>query len=132
MVEVLIAVSILGFVSPAFLIAIDTLYNAVNTPDEQIQAEALARSQLDEILAADYNDDPGCYPDSCYPVTVDVPSNYYLSISAQALDDREGGETCIDQDNCNTLQEVKVTVSRPSGNGESTPVLGVSVWKNKK
>jgi type II secretory pathway pseudopilin PulG len=128
LLETVIALAILGVIGVAFMISISSSTRAVQILDEQTQAEALARSQLDAILEMTYNNDPGCYPSSCYPVTGNVPSQYSVSIEVQALDT----PTCVQDGNCNTLQQVTVIISRPAGGGGNRSVLSVSAYKVKR
>ena len=121
LIEVLVAVGILAAIGVTFAGAMGTAHRNVGTLDEQIQAEALIRSQLDDIKASAYQDS------GVYPVTVNVPYQYSVSINATALDT----ETCVADGNCNTLQKITVTVSRASSNGDR-PVLAVSAYKVKK
>ncbi len=127
----LIAVGILGFIGPAFVLAINTAYRANQIVDEKIQAEALARSQLDSIMAMDYNSVSSCYTtQTCYPVTGTLPGQYNVVITTTDITDPP---TCsAAPPSCNTLQLVTASVSRPTGDGGSRLVLAVSVWKGEQ
>jgi prepilin-type N-terminal cleavage/methylation domain-containing protein len=128
LVEALIAMAILGTLGPALMITVGTVARSGQIADNQIQAEALIRSELDSILNAAFNDDDQCYPDSCYSVLIDVPSGFRVTVSAEALD----SPTCIADSNCNTLQLVTVSVQKLTGDGQSKPVSHVSVYKAKR
>jgi prepilin-type N-terminal cleavage/methylation domain-containing protein len=121
LVEVVIAVAILAAIGVTFIGSVYIAYKGAGMLDEQTQAEALIRSQLDDIKNSDYQ------VNGVYPVTVDVPSQYSVSINVEVLDT----QTCIADGNCNTLQKITVAVSRPVGDGER-PVLSVSTYKVKK
>ena len=116
LIEVVVAVAILGAIGVTFISAIGAGYKSVTLVDEKTQAEALIRSQLDDIEASDYE------ITGVYPVTVDVPYQYSVSIDVQVLDT----ETCFDDGNCDTLQMITVVVSRPGGT-----VKSVSTYKVK-
>ena len=125
--ETVVAVGILGFMGAAFMVALNTGNEGIGDVNEQIRADALARSQLDEIRNAPYTDG-GEYPESVaspvtgvYLVTVDVPSEYSLTITVQTIDERAGPLDCADQGNCNTFQEITVSVF--SSGGGDRPIL---------
>jgi len=121
LIEGIVAVAILATIGVTFIGAIDTGYRGVRILDEKTQAEALIRSQLDAIKVSTYQDT------GVYPVTVDVPNQYSVSIAVETLDT----ETCVADGNCNTLQQITVIVSR-TGSGEDRPVLSVSTYKVKE
>lgn len=119
LIEALVAVAILGAIGVTFISAVNAGYGSLRVLDEKTQAEALIRSQLDDIRASTYADN--------YPVTVDIPYQYSVIIDVEALDT----ETCVADVNCNTLQKITVTVSRPIDGGYR-PVLDVSTYKVKE
>ena len=118
LIEVLVAVAILAAIGVTFISAINTGYGSLRIMDEKTQAEALIRSQLDDIKALPYLDS------GVYPVTVTVPNQYSVSITVEILDT----ETCLDDGNCNTLHMITVAVSRTVSGG-NRPVLDVSTYK---
>jgi len=121
LIETLIALGILALIGVAFISSLTTAYNSVDLYDEQTQAEALIRTQLEDI-----RDSP--YADSCvYPTTVELPPQYSISINVTALDT----PTCTADGNCNTLQEIKVIVYRPAGDGDKA-ILSISTYKAKE
>ena len=122
LIETLVALGILGVIGPAFLVTMQTLSRATQISDEQIQAEALIRVQLEDIRASSYL---SCDPTPCYAVITDVPAQYIIAVDVVALDT----ETCIGDGNCNTLQQITVRISRDLGGGEETPVLAISTYK---
>ena len=128
LLEVLVAIGILGLVGPVFLMSIVIGFRSTEVSDAQIQAEALARTQLETIKESAYLD---CNPTPCYTPIADIPSSYTISINVQALDDRDG-DTCENQGNCNTLQDVTVSVFRPAGDGGNKRILTVSGYKMKR
>ena len=91
LLETLVALGILAAIGVAFMAALSTGTMSTATLDEQVQAESLARSQLEDIK--------NCPFSTNYPVTVDCPPGYEVSIKVQPNED-------------NTLQEIAVTVSR--------------------
>lgn len=125
LVEVMVSVAILGLIGPAFLLALQTSTRTIQIVDEQIQAEAIARTQLEVIKAASYQD---CDPTPCYSVIPDIPFQYLVSIDVVAIDSVD----CLTDGNCNTLQQVTVTIARPTGDGPDRRVIAVSAYKMKR
>ncbi|MFC2070846.1 hypothetical protein ACFLTB_06735 [Chloroflexota bacterium] len=120
LVEALVAAGIIATIGVVFMGAMFTGYRSVGILDEQIQAEILARSQLEDIKDATYSDI------GTYPVTVDVPPQYSVNITV-------GYPSCIGTaDSCNvlvtdTLQEITVSVYH----GDKS-VLAVACYKAKQ
>ena len=122
LIETLVAVAILGAIGVTFMAAMSTAYKGVGILDEQQQAEALARSQLEDIKNSPYQDS------GVYPVTVDLPSQYSMNITVTP-------PTCIGTaDDCTpmepsvtTIQEITVSVYH----GDK-PVLSVACYKVKQ
>jgi prepilin-type N-terminal cleavage/methylation domain-containing protein len=119
LIETIVAVAILAAIGVTFINAINTGYGSVRILNERTQAEALIRSQLDDIRASVYADN--------YTVAVTVPNSYSVAIAVQAIDT----ETCAADSNCNTLQKITVAVSR-GGSGGGRAVLSVSTYKVKE
>ena len=130
LIEVLVAVAILAAIGVTFIGAIDTSYRSVRILDEKTQAEALIRSQLDDIKISPYLDSGN------YTVAVTLPPQYSMTINAEP-------PTCIGEaDNCTpleelvgepvtTIQEITVSVFR-TGNGGDRLVLSVGAYKVKE
>lgn len=81
LLEVLIAIAILGLVAIAFLTALGTGFLGVTLADERTVAESLARSQLEAIRNAEYE----YYYDPRRPyykdVKIDAPPGYEIIIT---------------------------------------------------
>lgn len=120
-IETVIALGILGLIGVTFMNSVNTMHRNVGVLDEHIQAEALARSQLEDIKDSPYQDS------GVYPVTVDLPHQYSISINVETIDT----PTCVEDGNCNTLQKVTVSVYRPTDGGERL-ILSVKCYKAKK
>lgn len=56
LVEVLVALALLGLIASAFLMAISTATKAIYIADERTTAESLARSQLEFVKEQEYID----------------------------------------------------------------------------
>ncbi len=94
--ETLVSLALLGVIGVSFLSAISTGFMTTEPLDEQIQAESLARNQLEQLKDTTYDD---TMPID-YPVTVDLPPGYSLSILAHKID------------GSNTIQQITVKVYR--------------------
>ena len=99
LVEVLVAVAILGVTLVAFLTAISTGSLGVATTEERVTAENLARSQLEYTKSLAYLAAPASY------ATVTPPTGYAVSANATSIAE---GDSAI--------QRITVTVTR---NGET-------------
>jgi len=124
-IEILAAVGVLAAIGVVFIFAMNTAYRNVGMLDEKVQAEALARSQLENIKNSDYEDS------GVYPVTVDLPPQYSMVVSA-------GNPTCVLESegaegvslNTTTLQEIKVSVYRITNDGDRI-IFSVACYKTK-
>jgi len=81
MIEVLLAVALLGIISATFLSSLTTSYKAVAVGSERTNAESLTRSEFEYIKDVDYNDLAfGCSYE--IPATPDNPPPWDLSRTA--------------------------------------------------
>ncbi len=123
LLETLIALAILGMIGSAFMTALVTGTRSSRTLDEQVQAESLARSQLEDIKNTAYNSTPTCYPD-CYARTVTEPPQYTVTVTTAKVATPVADTLCDATDNC--LQKITVTVSRVG-----KPVLSLTAYKKQ-
>ena len=105
LLEVIIALGILGIIGTAFLVTLATGNRATGALDQQTEAEALARTQLE--LMADVGPCSGAYP------TVATPFQFTVS----ATSTYEDAPT-------NKLEKIVVTVSR-----EGRPILSLTTMQ---
>jgi prepilin-type N-terminal cleavage/methylation domain-containing protein len=109
LLEVLMALSILAIVSTTYLVGMATSSRAVIANQEHVNAENLAKSQMEAVKGWDYDDvnDPPDY--EAARLTDDVPAGYDINIAAERLETdttdplnpKDGG-----------LQQITVTISR--------------------
>ena len=100
LLEVAVALAILGTIAVAFLSGLATTSEAAFTADEQATAESLAQSQMEWVKDADY-----VYSATEYSLTP-IPGvkdyiNYSAVITAESLHDPDDG-----------IQKITVTVER--------------------
>ncbi len=106
LIEVLVALAILGIVAGIFLTGLSVSSKSVMVSEKRITAESLAKSQVEYIKNLDYDDinNPPVYaidPD------LNIPAGYDISVTAERLDPENDG--LGDDDG---LQKVTITVSR--------------------
>lgn len=95
LVEVLVAIAITGTAVVWLLAALSTGSIGVSTTDEQVTAEQLARSQLEDTKSQPYDAVPASYP------TVTPVSGYVIAVDAAAIPQGDG-----------SIQLVTVTVTK--------------------
>jgi type II secretory pathway pseudopilin PulG len=79
LVEVVIALGLLGLIATSFLMAIFVATKSIAIADERTTAESLARTQLESIKQQDYPDDPGS---ATQYARIDLSENPHYSIGS--------------------------------------------------
>ncbi len=127
LIEVLIALALLGLIAIAFLGALAAASNAIIIADERTTAESLARSQMEYAKNQDYSDNQWSYEvtDSSRAVLAGAPSwwdddnppllssnyaGYSVEVKAEDFDaDDDGGIEVPGEDE--GIRKITVTVS---------------------
>jgi prepilin-type N-terminal cleavage/methylation domain-containing protein len=115
LIEVLIALALMGIIAIAFLSALTTSSAAFIVADERATSESLARSQMEYVKNQDYIDysDPDRDPQD-YDVLAVYPEGYAIEVVAEPIDPDTGepyneGEGAFERDD--GIQNITVTVS---------------------
>jgi prepilin-type N-terminal cleavage/methylation domain-containing protein len=102
LIEVIIALALLGVVAVAILSGLSTGSRAIFVADERATAESLARSQMEYVKEQPYdatNNPP------LYAVLPNIPENYQIDVTAVRLDPKGNGTG-----NDDGIQKITVTV----------------------
>jgi prepilin-type N-terminal cleavage/methylation domain-containing protein len=105
LIEVLIALGILAAVAVVFLASMSTSSRAVIIHQEQVNAEGLAKSQMEAIKLWAYDDtNPPNYEAA---KLANIPADYNIAIDAVRLEANPDNDPSEDDG----LQKIKVTVT---------------------
>jgi len=121
LIEVLVAVVILGVIGAGLLTALNTNSRATRTLDEQVVAANLAVAHIEAIKESPYAD---TYPDAGDNIT--IPSQYSVAIDTKVSSDGFTFSDPTGSDN-ETLQKITVIVSRPE-----KPILSLCTYRMKR
>jgi prepilin-type N-terminal cleavage/methylation domain-containing protein len=108
LIEVLVALAILGAVAAVFLFGLMTSSKAVMISQNRVVAESLGKSQIEYTKSQDYDN---VHNPPQYVKVGNIPAGYDIIITATRLDPNGDGTG-----NDDGLQEIAVTVNR---NGET-------------
>ena len=123
LIEVLVALAILGVVAVAFLTALTTGSTAIIIADERTTAESLARSELEYIKNSDYDADNNP-PQYTEDPSLSYPADYSISIEAIRLDPYGDGT-----DNDDGIQKITVKVYHNATPNPEDLILITSTYK---
>ena len=121
LLEVLVAVGILGFIGAGLAMALDTNYRATRTLDEKVTAVNLATAHIEAMRSLPY---ALTYPNASENIT--IPPQYSVVINTECSSDSETYVPCTGSDN-ETFQLIEVCVSREGG-----PVLRMCTYRTKR
>lgn len=118
LIEVIIAVALLGGIALTLVSALSTASLALIITDKQTTAESLTRSQLEFIKNQPY-DDINNPPQ--YTTLSEIPNGYDIVITAERLDPNEDGT-----DNDDDIQKITIIVEY-----DDEEVITVEDYKRK-
>jgi prepilin-type N-terminal cleavage/methylation domain-containing protein len=96
LIEVLVALALVGIIAIAFLGGLSTASRAVLTADVRTTAESLARTQIEDVKNQDYIDysDPDREPPEYYLEIDEYPEHYDIEVEVEPIyTDPETGES---------------------------------------
>ncbi len=114
LVEVLIAIAILGMISAAFVGALFTAGNILRITDERETAKNLAGAQLEHVFKLPFRDD-GVYSENT-TITAQYPGFVLIDYLNGTANNKIRGENVTDNSANITLQRITVVVQRNSNN----------------
>ncbi len=112
LIEVMVAIVLLGVVSVSLLSAIGTASQAVFIADEQASAESLARAEMEYMKTCTYDYYESGAPPSYEKDEVESPTyaGYFISVDAIPIDP-DTGEVLTNPSDDEGIQKVVVSVS---------------------
>jgi len=119
LLEVLVAVGILGLIGTAVVVALDTNTRANRTLDEQVTGVNLATAYFEAIWELPFSDNYSSAGDN-----IAIPTQYSVVISTEFS---SNGDNWSDAYTNETLQRITISVLREGGK----PVLSMCTYKYK-
>jgi prepilin-type N-terminal cleavage/methylation domain-containing protein len=102
LLEVMLAIALLGVIIAALMSALSTGSSAVFVADERATAESLAKSQMEYIRNQNYD---ASHDPPQYALLADIPAGYQIDVTAVRLDPKSDGTAADDG-----IQKITVTV----------------------
>lgn len=104
LIEVLIALAIFGAIALSVFFALNVSHRTTHSVNEETTAESLSRAELEYIKSCDYDyvNNPPVYG---VDPTLDIPTGYSITVTAERLDPNEDGTA-----NDDGIQKVTVKV----------------------
>jgi len=146
LIEVIIAMALLGIIAIAFLGALATASSAIIISDERTTAESLARSQLEYVKNQDYSDNqghqwsykvtgssrtvlagaPSWWDDDNPPLLSSIYAGYSVEVKTEDFDaDNDGGIEVPGDDE--GIQKITVNIYHPDTDPD--PVITLEGYK---
>ena len=123
LIEIVIALSILGFIGAGFLAALNTNSKATSSLDERVLAANLVTAYFEAVKESSYDN---TYPEySSVGDNITLPTQFSVTIDCDYSND--GGTTWADSYTDETLQRITVFVSH-----QGKPVLSMCTYKAEK
>jgi len=125
LLEVVVAVGILGFIGASVLLALDTNARASRTLDEQVIAANLVTNHIETIKQCPFA--PSYPSDNCSFDSIAIPNQYIVTIDTECSTDGENFGACTGSAN-ETFQKIIVSVSWEGGD----VVLSICSYRCKR
>lgn len=128
LIEVMVAMALMGVAFVAFLTGLSTASKAVSVADERVAMESLARTEMEYVRSQVYSAAPWDYTVTSSDRSSTDPPSWYDSGSKPPLLDSSyagytvavGAEGLIDPNLDNEIQKITVTVTFQGGVGTIT------------
>lgn len=120
LMEVALAMALLGIVAVAYLGALATGSRAIIIADERATAESLARTQMEDVRQQPYDGDNN---PPIYSTILDIPDGYDITVSAERLDPYGDGTT-----NDDGIQSITVLIEHTLG-GETKAIFSLEGYR---
>ena len=121
LIEVALALVVLGFVGTGILRAIETSARSTRTLDEKVVATNLASTYVEAIKELPF---APTYPDA--GDNISIPAQYIVTINTECSSDGTNFSACTG-DPSETFQKIVVSVSREGG-----AVLSICTYRTKR
>ncbi len=118
LVEVLVAVAILGVVGVGFIWGMTSVTKTVPMVDDKVTALSLAESQMEYIRNQPYG---------WFYETVDAPPGMHI-VTPMAFDFDANGDNLINQDD-DFIQQIRIAIWVPEVNGGSKVVITLEEYR---
>jgi len=125
LMEVALAMALLGVVAIAFLGGLATGSRAIMIADERATAESLARTQMEYIRQQNYDANLE-HPEPQYSIIPDKPDDYEIAIDAERPDYKGDGE-----DNDDGIQHITVVVKHIV-EGEPKEIFTLTGYRSRR
>jgi len=120
LLELLVAVGILGFIGAGIVMALDTNARASRTLDEQVTATNLATAHFEAIKQNSYDYDYTNISDN-----ITIPADYDVTIDVECSTD--GATFYASCNGTETFQKITLSISR-----EGNPILSMCDYRTKR
>ncbi|MBI4286163.1 MAG: prepilin-type N-terminal cleavage/methylation domain-containing protein [Chloroflexi bacterium] len=105
LIEVSVAIVLLGVVGVSYLQGMATAYRTANVATERVRAQFLAQTQAEDVKFQDYQAAVGGYDG--YTIIGGVTAGYTISVHAQEIDSVTGNDALVETG----IQKITITVT---------------------
>jgi len=126
LMEVALAIALLGIVAVAYLGALATGSRAIMIADERATAESLARTQMEYVRQQSYDANLDHDPPQ-YTTIPDIPAGYEIEVDAVRLDPYGDGAT-----NDDGIQSITVTIKHTVGGEPEKEIFALEGYRSRR
>jgi len=125
LMEVALAIALLGLVAVAYLGALATGSRAIMIADERATAESLARTQMEYVRQQPYDANLEHDPPQYYTIP-DIPAGYEIDVDAARLDPCDDGTA-----NDDGIQSITVVINH-TVDGETKEIFALEGYRSRR